>query len=665
MISASRGRRTPRQTSGARAFARRFPDVWNRLSAITTPISRVVEDQGRVVNIDLGGAMLYPQPAPAWLETQLEAFRENPDRLGFANPTHCNLSPVSLALTHDLIDFLRQRENTATLAPYPLRDVGYLFVFGVGLGGHLFELLRETPARHVVLIEPVAELLLHSLAATDWSRLIALADRRDIKLHFILEDTPEKICQQVEHLVSRLGNVFLDGSYFFQHYIYSTFRHTMLMLRERLKNYYITAGFFEDEIEMIRNCHANLRRWDMRFIEPRLRREQAWPVILVGAGPSLDADLPHLKALQERAIIVSCGTSIGILLKNGIRPDFHCEIERGELVYTLLSKVCAEHGFEGITLIASTTVDPRVPSLFERRWFFVRGGLSALPVLTPQIRELPHVDPLCCNAAFASMAALGFRNIWLFGLDLAQKEEGRHHATDSVYYQPENKDWDDIYRRRFDRVVPGNFGGEVRTFWAFDSGRHGIAAACRFFGVTLVNCSDGARIDGARPRVASSVHLPAPAVPKSQVVLRLEETLRRTAAGELLQQVDLQAHVDSADVHLRVVEDVIEEWLRTTDSYFELERRLVDEMCSRLDAYSGYHAMLRGSLMSMLRLGSFFGSRIADEQLRMAFRVQFADAFRRQCWSMREETCAFLLALDDEGEDGDFGVRDAPLAVAG
>lgn len=79
------------------------------------------------------------------------------------------------------------------------------------------------------------------------------------------------------------------------------------------------------------------------------------------------------------------------------------------------------------------------------------------------------------------MAALGFRNIWLLELDLAQKEEGRHHATNSVYYQPENKEWDDIYRSRFDRIVPGNFGGEVRTFWAFDAGRHGIAAACRFF----------------------------------------------------------------------------------------------------------------------------------------------------------------------------------------
>ena len=113
----------------------------------------------------------------------------------------------------------------------------------------------------------------------------------------------------------------------------------MVLMKERLKAYYITSGYFEDEIEMIRNCHANLRRWDFRVIESVPVREQSFPVLIVGAGPSLDRDMPHLKALRERAIVVSCGTSIGILLKNGIRPDLHCEIERGELVHELLAKV--------------------------------------------------------------------------------------------------------------------------------------------------------------------------------------------------------------------------------------------------------------------------------------------------------------------------------------
>ena len=121
---------------------------------------------------------------------------------------------------------------------------------------------------------------------------------------------------------------------------------------------------------------------------------------------------------------------------------------------------------------------------------------------------LPFVDPLCCNAAFASVAAMGFRNIWLIGLDLGQKEEGRHHARDFVYYRPEHADLDEDYRRRFNRIVPGNFGGEVRTFWAFDLGRRMLANAQRHYRTALVNCSDGASIEGAQPKVAASVALP-------------------------------------------------------------------------------------------------------------------------------------------------------------
>lgn len=69
--------------------------------------------------------------------------------------------------------------------------------------------------------------------------------------------------------------------------------------------------------------------------------------------------------------------------------------------------------------------------------------------------------------------------------------------------------------------------------------------------------------------------------------------------------------------------------------------------------------------MSMVRLGSFFGSRIEDERARVAFRSQFAEAFIRHCWSMREEACALLISLGDAGEDDIFGWDDAPLALAG
>ena len=368
--------------------------------------------------------------------------------------------------------------------------------------------------------------------------------------------------------------------------------------------------------------------------------------------------MPHLKALRERAIVVSCGTSIGILLKNGIRPDLHCEIERGELVHELLSKVHDEYGFEGITLIASTTVDPRVSSLFEKSWFFVRGGLSPACVLMQSVGILPFVDPLCCNGAFASVAAMGFRNIWLIGLDLGQKEEGRHHARDSVYYRPEHANLDEDYRRRFNRIVPGNFGGEVRTFWAFDLGRRMLANAQRYYRTVLVNCSDGASIEGAQPKVAAAVVLPAPVMPRATVLARIEDRLRHVEAGQLLDAAELQPHIDGCDIFIDALNEMLDAWLETGNGFFELEERLDAVTQEKMAEVRGFHTMARGSVVAMLRLGAFFASRITGESERLAYRAHFAFCYRRHCASMAEAAKALLSSLDapaPEAAEGEAG----------
>ena len=648
MMTKKAGMRSHREKRNRQAFAQRFPAVLQAIEGIGQRSTFLVEDDGVPVNIELGGALLYPGAAPAYTCAQLQAFRADPDRLGFTDPSHCNLSPISLKLLDDLVRYMRDRGLTTRLAQYPVADVGYLFVFGVGLGRHLEALLTETPARHVVLIEPFAEFLSHSLAAADWRKLFAIAERRRISFHFILAQEPEAICREIEQLISASGNVFLDGSYFFQHYHCWIFRESISILKECLKVYFNTSGFFEDEVEMIRNCHGNLRRWGLRVVAPKRCREQSFPVIIAGAGPSLDRDLPRLRELRDRAIVVSCGTAIGVLLRNGIRPDLHCEIERGELVHTLLSRVRDTHGFEGITLVASTTVDPRVPSLFEKTWCFVRAGLSPAVILTDGIPALPFVDPLCCNAAFATVAALGFRNIWLFGLDLAQKEEGRHHAKDSVYYDPENAAIDEDYRRRFNRVVAGNFGGTVRTFWAFDAGRHMLGRAQRHFRTNLVNCSDGASIDGATAKVAAAVALPAAASPRNAVLAPVESSLRAVALGELLTPLDLQPHIRGCEEYLRVLDEVLQAWLQTDDGFFDLEERLVSAVRDELDAFRGFHSMSRGSVIAMLRLGAFFGSRITDPAESAAYREHFAVCYRTHCATIAAQARDLLTSLDDD-----------------
>lgn len=627
-------------------FAERFPGVTARIARIAEYRSRIVRDGRRhAINIDLGGVELHPAPAAQWDESQLRAFRADPDRLALDDPSYCNLTPISLKMLDDLTRRVQEPDIQPHMTGRPVADVGYLFVLGIGLAGHLEALLSETPARHVVLIEPFAEFLGHALGVVDWSALVALADRRRITLHFVLADDPASISYEIENLIAVSGNTFLDGTYFYQHYPCWIFREAIVLLRDKLKTHYITSGFFEDEIEMLRNSHRLLQTCGVYLVEPKVRREQTHPLFIVGAGPSLDRDLSHLRALRDRAIVVSCGTSIGILLKNGIRPDLHCEIERGETVHMLLAGIREEYGFEGISLIASTTVDPRIPPLFDKTWCYVRAGLSPARVLTPGVPPLTFADPLCCNAAFAAMTALGFRNIWLFGLDLATRDVARHHAADSLYYKPENAELEKAYLQKWDRVVPGNFGGEVRTFWAFDFGRYMLGLSQRQVRANLINCSDGARIDGAIPKMAAAVTLPASG-DRRVALARGESTMRFAEAGELLAETDLQSHIDGCDAYLAMLDDVLADWLACEESFFDLEERLVTAIRAQPDRIAGFHRMARGSVAGMLRLGAFFASRIDHAETRHAFRAHFAATWRRLCGEMADDARAFLRSLD-------------------
>lgn len=631
-------------------FETRYPHVWRHLDGLGSPVATLVEKEGSAVNVDLGGGMLYPLPAPEWAEKQLQSFRRYPERISFSNPSHCNLSAISFKLLNSLIAYSRDNGLTRVMEGMPVVDVGYLFVFGIGLGHHIPQLVEETPAKHIVLIEPVAEFLWHALSVIDWVEVFAAAERRGIVFHFVLAKDPDKISAAVEKIVSREGNTFLDGSYFCPHYYSWALKETFVILKERLKNYYISSGFIEDELEMVRNCVQNLERWPFHLIESRPFREQNLPVFILGAGPSIDKDFPEIRRLRDRVIVISCGTALGILLKNGIRPDIHCELERGELTYTILSGVHDEYGFDGITLIASTTIDPRVSELFDKRWYFFRSGLSPTTLFRSEGTPLYGADPLVCNAAFSAAAYLGFSQIYLFGIDLAQKQPGRHHAKDSVYFNEENTDLDEMYVKRFDRKVPGNFGGTVETFWAFDMGRQMLSQVQRSRRTHLVNCSDGAKIYGAKPKVAASVTLPDILPRREDVLARVEAQMPAFEAGEMLRKVDLDAHIRGCEEFVEAFGEFLATVLREDRSFVAMEARLHDLVNERRPDFRGLFSLALSSMVSMLRLGSFFASRINDEEKRRAFFEHFIDRYGERCIEMTEISKDLLSSVDEDNK---------------
>lgn len=624
-----------------------FPELREAFDALPEPLTTIVRDEdGQPVNIDLGGAMLYPMPAPAWVEDQLRAAADEADRLVFRDARHTNLSAVTVGFYNSLLPDMRAiAEAGFTLEGAPVKDIGYLFVFGIGLGLHLQRLVETTLAEVVVIAEPIVEFFTHSLSTTDWREIIATAERRNIRIEFILGGSPEDISERVENIVWHRGNTFLDGSYFYCHYVSWAIEKIYELLKQRLKYVYNSSGFFEDEVEMMRNCYRNLADWSCCLVETRAHLEQPCPVFILGAGPSIERDMPVIRRLRDKVVVVSCGTALGVLLKNGIRPDIHCEIERGALVYDILCKTHAEYGFEGITLLASTTVDPRIGDLFDKRWFYFRPGLSPTRLFNDGGGRLHGCDPLVCNAAFSAIATLGFTNIFLFGIDLGWKDSSRHHHRDSVYFKHGNEKYDSLYQQREDRSVPGNFGGNVRTFWAFDLGRHMLATALRSYNVKPVNCSGGARIEGATPKASAAIRLDGQFPSRQATLASVERQLRYAEPGGLLQEVDWPVMLAGFERIDSDLDALIDEARRADRGYRDFHARIKTFLLDGQDHHLGLLCLAHSSLESMVRIGAFFGSRFSDETAYRRFFENFLDRYRACCGSMTETARAFLEGL--------------------
>jgi hypothetical protein len=613
------------------SFEENDPETLDILVGISDPITSPIYDQSDIVNIDLGGGELYPKPAKEWTENQLADFRENPDRLIFKDPSHCNLSGYSFKFFQPMQEYFADKGIKEDLTAGPLVDIGFLFVFGVGLGYHLRELVETTPAKRIILIEPIAEFYLHSFSAIEWKDIYRIAKKRGITIYNCLEAKPEEIVGFIEHTIGAVGNTFIDGSYYCPHYYSWTLKESYDLLQERIKHYFISSGFIEDEIGMMENTHRNIKDYDFHLLDGRKPyRAQEMPAFVVGSGPSIDKDLPMIKKWREQAIVFSCGTALRPLLSNGIRPDFHVELERDDVVPRGLNKMREEFDFTGITLITATTVPPEVMEMFDQRVYYFRASLSPAHLLSPG-ELLDYAEPMVSNSGYATSTALGFRNVYLFGVDCGQKGRGQHHSKDSLYFIDGFEDWDEECQNRYDRVVPGNFGGNAETFWAFDLSRRMISEGQRIMRANLFNCSDGAMIRGAQPKASAALDFSGITIDRKTVVERLKSQMRHFEPGKILDEIDIDEQIEACENFPEAFKEFSDEARKDDKGFFEFERRLLNFHDTHRGDYLPVFAMAGGSINSMLRLGAFFGTRIEGTRKRNAFFKFFINQFEERC----------------------------------
>ncbi|WP_161539625.1 motility associated factor glycosyltransferase family protein [Paramagnetospirillum kuznetsovii] len=496
-----------------RALSKRDPALARCLETAKPSTRLVIGDNGEL-NVDLGGgSLVYPDGARSTGLRQVSTYLEEPLRL-FVDPGEVSEDCVEL---NRLIRTMAEGMADGPKAEKPGPFGGYVVVFGAGLGYHLQALADKLRFKTMIVVEPHDDFLVHTLHSIDWQVLFQSLGREGRDIRFVRGgDAFSKVIE-----IMRGPNYpLINGSYFYFHYQSPELSALGQRLLVNCKDLAMVAGWVEDQVRMLRNNTANFSRKSFHVQRSSVSTPRACPAIVVGAGPSIDQGIEHIRRLRDQAIVISTSSGLRILLENGIRPDIHCELENIVEMGGLAEQINDQHGLSDIVLYASPTVDPRVPPLYKQAAYFFRKDVSSSRLYAKGAATTSLAEPTSGNTAIYAALSLGFREIYLFGMDFGAKDPSRHHSKDSIYFREDGQQFLTSWRPyALDTLVPGNFGGQVYSGWLMDWGRNAAANAIRTFpGVRVINCSDGSLIPCTTPLRPDAIDLPAPALSRDEEI---------------------------------------------------------------------------------------------------------------------------------------------------
>jgi hypothetical protein len=633
--------RDDRAAQSQAAFAQRFPAVAEAVAAHKPQTSVAIED-GAPVDLLIGDRRIYGRDARSYAGAQVDEFMAKPMRLIMDSPTSAGLvSEVCIDLMKAIIHSLADDE----LSLGPISTPTFLVVFGLGLGYHLEEVIRRTGVRWVIIVEPFLEFIGHSFAAIDWQAVFDRLDGAGGGIDFVTDLDPGNMVSAIMRRVAARGTPFLDGAWVYTHYSLWAFGEARKRLHGAAEFAYVNRGFFEDEIVMMTNAVTNFASHPFSLLDAGPRRERPEPAVIVGAGPSLDESIETLHRIRDRVVLFSAGTALRPLLRRGLTPDFHCELENGPQVHEVISEARKHGDLAPITLIASATVDPRVAPMFGDALFFFRDSVSSTCILRGDHAPISGAAPTCTNAATATAVALGFTRFVLFGTDCGMRPGVPDHAEGTIYRDIEKWKQHTAQSTRYPLEVEGNFGGIAMTNWIYDASRRMLTDLIAAYRLNVVNCSDGALIAGATPRVPEALIVDGPVIDRRRVFAELKRSMKRFAPSEILRGRHLEELRDQARemyADLRLMVGGFDLQAADFAGAYEALHEFPYKVSAR---YGQLQSLIDGSLNALPRIGMFYGCRARDEGLRRRLFATFTDSTEAALAAMERGTDALLERL--------------------
>ncbi|PIW28818.1 MAG: hypothetical protein COW30_06600 [Rhodospirillales bacterium CG15_BIG_FIL_POST_REV_8_21_14_020_66_15] len=602
------------------------------------PKSELVFGADGQPDMKFAGTLFYDGEIEKFTRKQLDKYWKNPNRLNLGAPTPQTLDNRAGKFLYSCLTRLQEEAEVQFSVGRSSGQSFYAFVMGIGLGRHLPEFIQKTKCRNLFILEPNLEGFYHSLELLDWAAILEEFQKRNGDVFFYVGGSTQNWMDGLR-LQTRGTNVTsIDGTYVYSHYNNSIFAEFSKKFNKESQFLLTGLGFFYDEQIMLRNTYANMSGRNSRIYKrPDSGVVHEIPVIIVGCGPSLDHNIEDIKRNADNAVIMSCGSALGPLMDAGIRPDFQLELEN-IAVMRVMEYAAEKHDLSGICLVASSTVERKIKDFFDDVVYYFRPALSPYPIFSNEPEScLKHLDPTVVNVGLSFAQEVGFREFYFFGTDMGQKDSDQHHAKSSFHYSDKAKN---EKLQVFNVEIPGNFGGKALTssglFWALDTLQRAILYSGRH--LKYFNCSNGAQIEGAKPKLSRTLELPSPKISRADTVRAIMEDFPAMTPEEFADRWQPEKLVGAMNDMIDELVDIVEthDLAEETDQLIELARIFYQDTH---DVHRDYaRLVLRGSVNQVFIAIDYYLGRITDENV-------YDDAVR----ITREEVVKFLEAMREAG----------------
>lgn len=539
-------------------------------------------------------------------------------------------------------------EKNVSIGSKPVVDEPYYcVVFGVGIGYHIYPMVEHYKPAMLILCEDDVEYYYLSTFTFDWRAFYDDMESRKCKVKLAVDGDAGNLVAMIGGFIQTESLLGLDGCISLLHNPSSVLKLAFSEFQSpKTANLASFVGYIVDEYNMMKNSFRNLRSGDKRLLNV-VRKTAEAPALIVGSGPSLEDNIDFVKENQDRFIIITSGSSAAVLLRNGIKPDFHANLERARSIYERHVEVVEEgYSFEDIYAVMTTTIWPKIDEFFKGTVYFIRPALSPLAVFCDNDAQILYNEgPQVANTAFAWAKKLGFKEIYLLGVDLGTVDPKRPRATAA---------WKPQRPRYLTIPVRGNLGRTVFTDQQLIQQRSTLESQIKKLKEGAVyNLGSGVRINGAKPRRTQDVTLPELGFDKREHVKTLFEQFPVYSREKFI------ADWNSAQVRESVA-NLTRGMVKTLNRSPEWTHGLIKTL-EELNAY--VNKALRSQYAPRLLRGSVL--RILMHMNALILRVQERDRVKEVYEGLREvlveqlqdlELEGYALADELESEDEAFAV---------